>query len=110
MSYTVLRDVCLIEGAAEERLREGCDLWLQGERIQAITDARERLPLTGAGEEIRCDDVDVEACEPELLAQMRSCHICYVPTLAAIEQLAPRFLDRRCGTPDSSPRAVCSLV
>ncbi|WP_069802506.1 amidohydrolase family protein [Thermogemmatispora onikobensis] len=64
MSYTILRDVRLIEGGAEAGIREGCDLWLQGERIEAITEARAREPLRGAGEEISCSGL---YCLPGLI-------------------------------------------
>ncbi|WP_376796031.1 amidohydrolase family protein [Thermogemmatispora sp.] len=66
MNSTVLRDICLIEGGAEAQLRRGCDLWLQGERIQAITEAHEHLPLKAeeGGEEILCSGL---YCLPGLI-------------------------------------------
>ncbi|MBE3565385.1 MAG: amidohydrolase family protein [Thermogemmatispora sp.] len=64
MSYTILRDVCLVEGASQEGVRKGCDLWLRGGSIEAITDSRARLPLKGEGEEIPCSGL---YCLPGLI-------------------------------------------
>jgi imidazolonepropionase-like amidohydrolase len=64
MTYTVLRDVRVIEGAGEVRLQEGLDLWLAGETIQAITASHERVPLHDEGEEIACDGL---YCLPGLI-------------------------------------------